>query len=30
MTVLHYDADFDAIATVTHQGMEWLARRGSL
>ena len=30
MTVLHYDADFDAIATVTRQEMEWVARRGSL
>lgn len=30
MTVLHYDADFDAIAAVTHQEMEWVAPRGSL
>ena len=30
MTVLHYDADFDAIATVTRQEMEWVARRWSL
>ena len=30
MTVLHYDADFDIIATVTQQRMEWVAPRGSL
>ena len=30
MTVLHYDADFDTIAAVTNQEMEWVARRGSL
>ena len=30
MTVLHYDADFDTIGTVTGQRMEWVARRGSL
>ena len=30
MTVLHYDADFDAIAAVTGQDMEWVAPRGSL
>lgn len=30
MTVLHYDADFDTIAAVTHQRMEWVAPRGSL
>ena len=30
MTVLHYDADFDAIAEVTGQTMEWVAPRGSL
>ena len=30
MTVLHYDADFDAIAAVTRQEMEWVAPRGSL
>lgn len=28
--VLHYDHHFDAIARVTGQPMEWLARRGSL
>jgi predicted nucleic acid-binding protein len=28
--VLHYDRHFDAIARVTGQPMEWLARRGSL
>ena len=30
VTVLHYDADFDAIAAVTHQETEWVAPRGSL
>jgi predicted nucleic acid-binding protein len=29
-TILHYDRHFDAIAGVTGQPMEWLARRGSL
>ena len=30
VAVLHYDADFDTIATVTRQKMEWVAPRGSL
>lgn len=30
MTVLHYDSDFDTIAAVTNQDMEWVVRRGSL
>ena len=30
LTVLHYDADFDAIAAVTGQEMEWVAPRGAL
>ena len=30
MTVLHYDADFDAIAAVTGQDVEWVVPRGSL
>ena len=30
MTVLHYDADFDTIAAVTGQDVEWVAPRGSL
>ncbi len=30
MTVLHYDSDFDTIAAVTKQNVEWVARRGSL
>ena len=30
MTILHYDAEFDAIAAVTGQDMEWVAPRGSL
>lgn len=30
MTVLHYDSDFDTIAAVTNQDVEWVARRGSL
>lgn len=30
MTVLHYDADFDLIAEITGQRVEWVAPRGSL
>jgi predicted nucleic acid-binding protein len=30
LTVLHYDADFDLIATVTRQPMEWVVPRGSV
>ena len=30
MIVMHYDADFDSIAAVTRQEMEWVAPRGSL
>jgi predicted nucleic acid-binding protein len=30
LTILHYDRHFDAIARVTGQQTEWLARRGSL
>jgi hypothetical protein len=29
-TVLHYDADYDRIAAVTRQPVEWVAARGSL
>jgi predicted nucleic acid-binding protein len=29
-TLLHYDRHFDAIARVTRQPTEWIARRGSL
>ena len=29
VTVLHYDADFDLIATVTGQPTEWVVPRGS-
>lgn len=29
-TVLHYDADFDRIAEVTGQSVQWIAPRGSL
>lgn len=29
-TVLHYDADYDRIAAITSQPMEWVAARGSL
>jgi len=29
-TVLHYDADYDRIAAVTGQPVEWVAARGSL
>jgi predicted nucleic acid-binding protein len=28
-SVLHYDADFDHIATVTGQAVDWIAPRGS-
>jgi predicted nucleic acid-binding protein len=30
VTVLHYDADFDRIAEITGQDMEWVAAKGSL
>ncbi|HEY2141039.1 MAG TPA: PIN domain-containing protein [Solirubrobacteraceae bacterium] len=30
LAVLHYDADFDLIATVTGQEMEWVVPRGSV
>lgn len=30
LTVLHYDADFDRIASVTGQATEWIAPRGSV
>ena len=30
LTVLHYDADFDRIAEVTGQPVEWVAPRGSV
>lgn len=30
LTVLHYDADFDLIATVTGQPTEWVVPRGSV
>ena len=30
LTVLHYDADFDRIAEVTHQPVEWVVPRGSV
>lgn len=30
LTVLHYDADFDQIARVTGQSVEWVVPRGSL
>lgn len=29
-TVLHYDADFDRIADITGQPVQWIAERGSL
>ena len=29
-TVLHYDADFDRIADITGQPVQWIAPRGSL
>lgn len=30
MVLLHYDADFDRIAEVTGQAMEWVVPRGSI
>lgn len=30
VAVLHYDADFDAIAEVTRQSVEWVVPRGSV
>lgn len=30
LTVLHYDADFDHIATVTGQPTQWIVERGSV
>jgi predicted nucleic acid-binding protein len=30
LTVLHYDADFDLIASVTEQPTEWVVPRGSV
>ncbi len=30
LTVLHYDGDFDIIASVTGQSMEWVVPRGSI
>lgn len=30
LCVLHYDADFDAIASVTGQAVEWVVPQGSL
>ena len=30
LTVLHYDADFDHIASVTGQPTEWIVERGSV
>lgn len=30
VTVLHYDADFDAVASLTSQPTEWVGPRGSI
>jgi len=30
LTVLHYDADFDRIARITRQPVEWVVPRGSI
>ena len=30
LTVLHYDEDFDRVAVITGQHVEWIAARGSL
>lgn len=30
LTVLHYDSDFDIIARITKQSMEWVVKRGAV
>lgn len=30
LTVLHYDADFDRVATITRQPVQWVLPRGSV
>jgi predicted nucleic acid-binding protein len=30
VTLLHYDADFDHVASITGQPMEWVVERGSI
>jgi hypothetical protein len=30
LTVLHYDRDFDLVASVTHQAVEWVVPAGSV
>lgn len=30
LTLLHYDADFDAVASITGQSVEWVVPRGSV
>ncbi|HLH71988.1 MAG TPA: hypothetical protein VKX96_01800 [Chloroflexota bacterium] len=30
LTLLHYDADYDFVATVTRQAMQWVVSRGSV
>ncbi len=30
VTLLHYDGDFDTIASVTDQSVEWVVKRGSV
>lgn len=30
LTVLHYDGDFDVIARITRQPMEWVVKRGTV
>ncbi|HEY7829694.1 MAG TPA: PIN domain nuclease [Solirubrobacteraceae bacterium] len=30
LTVLHYDADYDRIAQITHQPVQWVLPRGSV
>jgi predicted nucleic acid-binding protein len=30
VVVLHYDADFDVVASITGQRVEWVAPKGSL
>ena len=30
LALLHYDSDYDRIASITHQPTEWVARAGTL
>jgi predicted nucleic acid-binding protein len=30
VTLLHYDSDYDLIAAITEQPMQWVVRRGAV